>query len=277
MYCIDFEYDGKRLSDYGCIVCNISNSSDLNTVNIGSQITFNTVNLPQQNKFKIMSTQYNEAYTTTFEIGKFNCNNRDEYVFSPEEISELMRWLNKRNYNKFKMIYKDGECSNIYYMGSFNIQMITFAGNVIGLELTLQTNAPFGYYEPIEYIMEFSTGKEEFSMYDMSDEAGYIYPRIVTIECLKKGNLVINNSKDGKRNTVINNCVKGEIITLDGENKIIESSVNHLKLYNDFNYNFIKISNDDSNNVDRNQNTFTVSLPCNISFTYSPICKMGIV
>ena len=289
MYCTDFEYAGKRLSDYGCIVCHISGSSDLNTVNMGSQITFNTVNLPQQNKFKIMSTQYSEAYTTTFEICKFNCNNRDDYKFSQEEISALMRWLNKKNYNKFKMIYKDGECSNVYYMGTFNVQMITHAGDIVGLELTLQTNAPFGYYEPVEYVMDFSNVNDEFSVYDMSDEIGYIYPNSVTIECSNEGYLPenweelglykneglleINNSKDGERKTIINACVNGEVLTLDCENKIITSSEKHDGLYNDFNYNFIRISNSEYDT----ENTFTVNKPCKITFTYSPICKMGIV
>ena len=277
MYCIDFEYDGKRLSDYGCIVCHISSKSDLNTVNIGSQITFNTINRVQQNKFKIMSTQYDEAYTATFEIGKFNCNNRDDYTFSPKEVSALMKWLNKKKYCKFKMIYQDGEFSNIYYMGSFNVQMVTYGGDVIGLELTLQTNAPFGYYDPIDYEMRFNSVNEEIIIYDASDEIGYVYPHNVQIECLESGKLTIHNSKDGLRSVVIDNCVKGEILTLDGENKIITSSKNHTRLYNDFNYNFVKISNNSENGIDDNQNIFTVSLPCIITFTYSPICKMGIV
>ena len=162
MYCIDFEYDGQRLSDYGCVVCHISSSPDLNTVNIGSQITFNTINLPLQNKFKTMSAQYEEAYTTTFEIGKFNCNTRD-HTLTQEEVSGLMRWLNKKKYCKFKMIYENDEFGNIYYMGSFNIQMITHGGSIIGLELTLQTNAPFGYYEPVDCEMNFITGGDNES------------------------------------------------------------------------------------------------------------------
>ena len=279
MYCIDFEYDGQRLSEYGCMVCHISSSPDLNTVNMGSQITFNTINLPQQNKFKLMSTQYSEAYTTTFEIGKFNCNTDEDHVFTQEEISGLMRWLNKKKYNKFKMIYNKDDFDNIYYMGTFNVQMITYCGKVIGLELTLQTNAPFGYYEPVECEMEFMTGgdDEEISIYDISDEIGHIYPQNVTIKCLGSGDLEIHNSQDGTRSTVVKGCIEGEILTLDGENKIITSSENHVRLYNDFNYNFIRISNYNENSINDTQNTFTASLPCQISFSYSPICKMGIV
>lgn len=276
MYCTDFEYDNQRLSDYGCVVCHISDSADLQTVNIGSKITFNTINMTQQNKFKAMSTQYDEAYTTTFEIGKFSCNT-DDYELSQEEVSALMRWLNKKSYKKFKAVYKDGEFGNVYYMGSFNVEMITYAGKIIGLSLTLQTNAPFGYYEQVEYSMNFVTADDTNSLFDISDEIGTIYAQNVVIECLEDGDLSIHNSQDGKRSTVIKNCVKGEVLTLDGENKIITSSVNHPKLYNDFNYNYLRISNKNESTIDDIENIFTVSLPCNISFTYSPICKMGIV
>ena len=277
MYCIDFEYDGQRLSDYGCGVCHISGSADLNTVSLGSKITFNTINMTQQNKFKLISTQYDEAYTTTLEIAKFDCRDRNNHIFSTAEIAKLTRWLNRKKYCKFKMIYLDGKCANMYYMGTFNVDMIVYGGNVIGLQLTLQTNAPFAYYDPIDCEMNFDKPGAMASIYDMSDEIGYIYPNNVIIKCLASGNLTINNSQDGNRNTVINNCINGEILTLDGENKIITSSKNHEKLYNDFNYNFIRISNKYENNMDNTQNIFTASMPCNITFTYSPICKAGLM
>lgn len=276
MYCIDFEYDNQRLSDYGCRVCCISKEPGFNTISMGSNITFNTINRSLQNKFTIMSTQYAEAYTATFEIGKFNCENPNDYIFTQEEISRLMRWLNKRKYAKFKIIYEHDEYGNVYYMGAFNAQMIVLGGDIIGLELTLQTNAPFGYYEPVECKMSLGGGAT-YSLYDISDESGFIYPSDVKITCRGSGNLVITNSRDGERKTVINNCSSGEVITLDGENKIITSNRDHKKLYNDFNYNFIRISNLYEKGIDDAQNTFSSTLPCDITFSYSPICKIGIV
>jgi hypothetical protein len=275
MYCTDFEYDNQKLSDYGCVVCHFSSNSDLNTMDIGSQITFNTIH--QRDKFKKMSTKYESAYTTTFEIGKMDCANPDEHTFSQEEVSAIMRWLNKKQYKKFKMTYRDGEFANVYYMGAFNVKMITYAGNIVGFELTLQTDAPYGYYDEIECEMDFLIGTEQLSIFDISDEIGFVYPKDVKIECYADGELSIHNSQDGLRSTVIRNCIAGEILTLDGENKIITSSENHEKLYNDFNYNYIRISNKNESTIDDIQNIFTVSLPCKISFTYSPICKAGIV
>ena len=283
----DFEFNGQRLSDFGCMICSF-NSAGLETVTMGSNLSINTVNRPMLNRFSIMASKYEEPFTTTFQICKHVCErynlgtqNMEDYL-----VSQLMRWLNKKNYCKFKMIYSDGKCSDMYYRGTFlNIQMIKLNEEVVGMELTFQANAPFGYYEPLEYYMEFPDTETEFCIYDTSDEVGYIYPSKLEITILKDGDLEICNSQETKR-TIIKNCIAGEVITLDGTNKIIQSDVAHPTLYNDFNYTFIRIINkcgesDDyyavDNEEDERENVFTVSLPCNIYLSYSPICKMGVI
>lgn len=282
MYCKDFEFDGHRLSDYNGIVCHILEDGDTSAINIGSQITFNTLPIAGGNKFKLMSTQYTEAYTATFEICKFNCEEPEDNTFSQEEISHIMRWLNKKTFKKFKMIYEDGEMANVYYNASFNVNPISYFGRVIGFQLTLQTDAPFAYYDEVEYTMEFMGDKLEQSYFDISDEIGYIYPSSMTIEFLTGGNLEIVNSQEPDRITKINNCIAGEVITLV-ENKVITSSEVHNKLYNDFNYVFPRICNenediyDEKCGIDNMENIFTVNIPCIITFKYSPICKMGII
>ena len=282
MYCKDFEFDGNRLSDYGCIVCHILNDGGASAISIGSNITFNTIKIPTVNKFKLMSTQYDEAYTTTFEICKHDCRNEDNKYFTQEETSYLMRWLNRKTFRKFKMIYDDGTLANVYYNASFNVKPITLYGDIIGFELTLQTDAPFGYYDEVEYTMEFTTDNLSHEHHDISDEIGYIYPSIMTIETIVAGNFEMTNSQEPDRVIEIKNCKAGEIITLV-ENKVITSSEVHSKLHNDFNYKYPRICNEhediynDGYAVDNMKNTFTVNMPCKITFIYSPICKMGIV
>lgn len=276
MRCIDFEYDGRRLSDYGCMICDINTSPGVETINIGSQLTLNTIRIPRLNKFKLSSAQYNDAYTITFQIAKTGRGNKDDAVINEFELARFMRWLNRKEYHKFKAIYENGECANVYYMGTFNIQMIRLCEKIIGLELTLQTNAPFGYFEPTEHYMKLTGTEDEYILYDCSDEAGYIYPDIAEIECLSPGDLIISNSRD-ECQTVIQNCIAGEIITLNGENKIIHSNQTHDRLYNDFNYHFLRIINDPDTGSDGNCNIFTSALPCNIRLVYSPVCKIGVI
>lgn len=281
MYCIDFEYDSQRLSDFGCIVCNILQDGSASAVSVGSQITFNTLQMKGLNKFKLMSTQYDEVYTTTFEICKYDCTSSEVNTFTEEEVAYLMRWLNKKVFKKFRMVYKDGELADVYYNASFNVKPITNYGDIIGLELTLQTDAPFGYYNDVEYTMEFTSSDLTHSYFDISDEIGYIYPSSMIIEIQQSGDFELTNSQETDRKTTIKNCKAGEIITLV-ENKTIVSS-NHSKIFNDFNYVFPRICNDNEDiygygiATDNMENLFTVNLPCTITFTYSPICKMGII
>ena len=283
MYCKDFEYDGQRLSDFGGVVCHITDDACVSTISIGSHIKFNKIPIVGVNKFKLTSAQYDESYTTTFEIGKFNCKDPDDNTFTPEEVSHFMRWLNKKDeFKKFKMIYKDGELADVYYNASFNIEPIRCYGDIIGLKLTMETDAPFAYYDEIEYTMEFTEDKLNHSFFDTSDEIGYIYPSTMTIEMLGDGDLEMVNSQEPDRITSIKNCIKGEIITLVG-NLFPSSSEVHDGLYNDFNYVFPRICNENKDiygygySIDNMENVFTVNIPCKITFNYSPICKMGIV
>lgn len=283
----DFEYNGQRLSDFGCMVCQFD-TPGLKTVSMGSNLSLNTVNRPIENKFNIMSTKYDEPYSTTFQICKHSCDKYNLGTMNIEEelVSQLYRWLNKKKYRKFKMLYSDGKCSDMFFKGTFpTINALVLNGEVVGLELTFQANVPFGYYEPLEFEMDFSDVTEEYCIYDTSDEEGELYPSKVEITVLADGDLEIYNSME-KKYTIIKNCKAGELITLDGSNKIIQSDMAHPTLYNDFNYTFIRIMNkcgesDDyyavKNEEDERENIFTVSLPCRIYLKYSPICKMGVI
>lgn len=282
MYFKDFEYDNQRLSDFGCMICHILEDGSTSAINIGSQLTYDTLPIAEGSKFKLTSTKYNEPYTATIEICKCNCNDLDDNFFSQEEIVNIMRWLNRKSFNKFKLIYDTGDLAKVYYNAAFNISPIQYWGGIIGFQLALQTDAPFAYYDEVEYTMEFSDGNLQHSYYDISDEIGHIYPSSMTIEILRNGDFEMTNSQEIDRVTTIKNCMVGEKLTLV-ENKLIDSSKSHSRLYNDFNYVFPRICNkrEDIYNtgiaVDNMENTFTVNMPCKITFNYSPICKIGIV
>lgn len=56
MYATDFEYDGKKLSDMGFLICNFD-SNGLNVINTGSKITFNKVAMHSGKKYSLVGTK----------------------------------------------------------------------------------------------------------------------------------------------------------------------------------------------------------------------------
>ena len=272
MICIDFEYAEHKLSDFDCIVCNINNTSEGSTDNA---LTYNTLN-SRNNKFNLLYSDYEEPLKFTMEIAKSPCSPQKDFTHT--EIDRIKTWLNRRAFFKFSPIYEEKEeFPNIYCMGSFNVKVIPVGSKIAGLELSFTSDAPYAYYEPITYSFNIPQADSTFTVYSMSDETGYVYAN-AEIECLEDGDLKIFNSCIDEKVIVINNCKKGEIISLNGKAKIISSSLqetDHKTLYNDFNYSFPVIVREYSEA--KSQNVFTVTLPCNIKMTYSPICKLGVI
>ena len=272
---INFTYDGEKLSDYGMMVCKIDSSSGVETVSSGADIIHSQLKSSFSSTFNIMSSAYEEPMVFTFQICKIPCGNQEDMYISTQEVSAIQRWLCRKNeYKRFKI--EDDEFYNVYWDGTFSAKQITLNEKIIGLELTLHTNAPYAFYDEIVITQICEAGKS-FDIYDNSDELSDVYNTIrpiVNVEILDgdDGQFVLTNSMDGK-STVLNNCVDGEVISFDGKNLIISSSDKCHALGRDFNYHFPRLINTYSNRC----NTFTPSLKCKITVTYSPIKKIGFV
>lgn len=272
MYATDFMYDKHCLSDFGMIICDFDGKSGAESVSAGSQLTFNLVKPLGQNKWNNYSSSYSEYLTSNpIQICKNPCkaSSQEELELTAHDISELNRWLNRKQFCKFKILQDD--YIDIYFEGSFNVNQINIGGKCYGLELTLTTNRPYGFLEPVTYSIVTNAKNETISLYDQSDEIGYIYPDM-TIRCLESGNLKIQNSIEDDRNFYLANVESGEIITLHGEEQIIESNRSSHNIYDDFNFKFPRICN----TYENKNNVLTFSIPIECTLTYSPIRKVGI-
>ena len=265
---VDFEYDNILLSGFGFILCEFSGNSGFQVVNNGSDIKFTTTPILNGNQWLSAGAKYSECLSATFNICKTPCLSNDYEIeeITVDEITRLSRWLCRKSYKKFKLIKEGYE--QIYFEGSFTLDRVMMGGKVIGLELKLTTNRPFALYEPYIKTLKFTTANQMIMFRDVSDEIGYINAE-ATITCNASGDLVIHNSAED-RETIIKNCKAGEVITM--KYPIISSSIDTHKLQDDFNFNFFRIANSWDNPV----NKITVSLPCTIKFTYSPIRKVGV-
>lgn len=267
MYACDFEYDGHYLSDYGFIICTFGTDSDTDNISPGSMITFNTVSKNAGKKYGLAGTRYEECIQADFEICK-NPEFHEDLSITKEEYRNIMRWLNRREFLRFRLLHDEADAHNeFYYEASFNIEKIESDKILYGMHLTLETNSTFGY--GMEQVISWTitdTSKKKI-INDISDEIGHIYPSMrITIN--QSGTLSIYNELENCR-MEIKNCTKGEIINIDGEAQIISSSLNSHHIYDDFNFEFFRIGNTFENRI----NKISISLPCKIEFRYSPIVK----
>lgn len=264
---IDFEYDGKRLSDFGFIPCMFDNDSDNGLISSIGKLTYNKVSGNHGKQYSLTSTQYDDCIETAFDICKKECQ-LGEFEIRSNEYRELMRWLNRRGFYRFRAIDDTNfESEACYYNASFNIEKKYIGNTFCGLELSMTTDKPFGFGSKRLYRWTVTADKKSKRIIDCSDEIGYIYPD-VEITCNAAGNLQLTNSLDAYT-TIVKNCSKGEVIKISGGSNIISTSLEKHKIYNDFNFEFPKIINTATENL----NIITCSIPCSIKLGYEPVIK----
>lgn len=261
---IDFEYDGKYLSDYGFIICDFNYTDGANEVNIGSVLTYNKVPMHRGQFYGLTSVQYDECISTTFDI----CKNPDLYdikhrVINEDEYITLVKWLNRKSFHKFGLTENFPLC---YFNASFNLSKIIVNGELYGVRLVMETDSPFGYGDTVKREMEFTSPNQSFIIKNISQELGCTYP-ILKIECTQNGNITITNTT-AQSTVYLKNCVIGEIIEIDGKTQVIRTSNQSHNIANDFNYEFMPLES----GVDDNRNTITAT-PCKLTILYNPIIK----
>lgn len=270
----DFEYDGKRLSDFNSVLSSDSGNG-VQTVNTGNTIDFQTVELPFLKKVKTTKNKYGEMLTATLSIVKNPCDSR--YVYTQNEANGIYRWLNRMEFASFTPIYEDENWSQVFYHASFNVSTKRIGNDIVGFELEMTTDAPFAYYKEVTFSKKSVTANNKLVFNDTSDEVGYQYP-VVTVKCNTPGTLTLTNSADPDNDVVVKNCANNEVITFSGDTKSISSNMTHTTLYDDFNYKYPRIVNSmEKNSKDVRRNEFFTSVNADITLVYSPICKVSVL
>lgn len=268
----DFEYDGILLSEVGYALVTFDGVKDGET-NTDSQITFNHAPMMRGKRQPFSSYIYDDVLKMEFYIGKDMCRintakEKFDYNISVSEMSFLKRWLSRPTPHVLRAV-GDDDYNGIFWRGSFIIEEYTLGDGRIGAHLTFECDAPFGYMEDIVVRGDIESN-EEFKYNCTSDEVGYIYPKL-TILLKGDGDLKFGNGHD-KRETIIKNCLAGEIITIT-ENLQISSSISSHKIMNDFNFVFYRVSNT-FRNV---ENSMKSNLPIEFIIEYNPYAKAVII
>ena len=159
MKAYDFEFNNRRLSEFGCVLCNFGDSKGLETVTDGAEINFTTVPVMGGSKFNLISSQYEDCLETTWQICKHSCNAGIQEITEPEH-RELTKWLDRKKFLKLKIL--DENHIDLYYEATFGISKIEIDGKTFGLELAVKTNRPHSLKEPRTITITCEEGKEVY-------------------------------------------------------------------------------------------------------------------
>lgn len=272
MQAVDFIYDGVYLSDLGFIIGDIGGAPEEETESAGSTITFNKEPRHRGKRHILTSAEYEDCLTCDFTIIKNPelFNTQESQVITEAEHRNMLRWLARREFLPFYVL--DGDRDNtqyqsVHYNASFNVEKIMIDDVIYGLQLTMESDSPFGYGGERKVTLSVTDTSAEYIFEDENDEIGYSYPTIkITIN--EAGDLALVNKTLGYT-TQLNNCSVGEVITLHGDSNIITTSLDSHNIVNDFNYEFFKVGNSYSSR----ENIITASLLCTINIIYEPTIK----
>lgn len=259
----DFIFDGRSLSSFGYILV-YTNTEDTQDV---SEMELEYIKGARNDKAYSVGYKYDNNYIATYTIIKNFCEFPDNQDMTDEEVSEMTRWLCRKQYKWFRFIDEDEDNNDeVWYKAQWTVKKKYIGDSVVGLDITIHTNAPYGFSKEIVHTYNTST----FTINVGSDEEGYIYPDI-TIEMLEDGDLKITNCFED-RTTKIPNCTSGETIELLGYDlQQIKSTKTH-DFINEFNYKFPRLCSNYNDGV----NVFEVNKNCIITMKYREIRKVGL-
>lgn len=227
----DFTFCDKKLSDFGFIIANFDKDND-NSASAGN-IEVVTSRPPNSSRNYIHGFNYGEPITLTFQIIKFDftacqCSN---YPVSSLEQDKLLKWLIKPNYNYLKF-----DTLDTYFNVFIKAVPKRVGGDIYGFEITATNDSIYSYSEERTAHVSANTT----SMVNQSHTDFITYPT-VTFQVKDDGDISIKCENDTNSLSVISNCTAGEVIYMDCENCIINSSNESHKVYNDFNLVFFRL------------------------------------
>lgn len=269
MYATDFKFDGELASAHNLIICSFNGSGGTRSVRNGADVKLTTSKSPSSNVWHHVNAQYDEVLTCVIQVMKFSCGNEENRYFTVQEQETINRWLNRLDsYYPFQIVQNGYE--NIFFNVQINVNKLELGGQVIGFELTVTTDKPYGYFETqnINFHLE---ANGEYNFFDQSDEVGN-FDVLMKVTCLDNGTLTVSNSLTGQSFTV-DGCMTNEIISIDTENRKLSSSIRtNAELLKSFNFKWMTVGN---TRTDR-KNVISSTLPVDIEIVYNPICKIGL-
>lgn len=298
MYAESFEFNGIDSKDMDLYILNFDGFNNDGTGSVGDEITFTTTRAANSDRQNYHGYTRENVLKCNFQIGKNPCNT-DTIELSREELAFIKSWLERKDGYRFLRFFQKGY-EDTYFYCQIHTEWIRIVGKIVGIELSVTCNAPYGYSSIQGIDIKLNDG-DSFTVFNDSDEQGAIEIDQVEIGVINGTDCTITISNNlesvfslGKDYvTKIEHCNAGEAIILNGLNHTINTDISKQPLHTygnigeDFNYNYPRLinistslpldgylsSNNNYPTYDENRiNTFTVTgASCNVTFAYRTI------
>lgn len=286
MFATDFEFAGELASSYGLVICKFDGSTGVETLSNGADIALTTVRVPGSNIWNHVYSQYAEVLSTTFSVGKNPCYDDGDPYFSVEQQRMINRWLNRLDkYYPFRIV-QDGY-EHIYFNAQINAKKVEIGGKVVGFELSVVTNAPYGFYGEQVYNMFFDKGINTLhTIVDQSDDIGMcdtifeITFKTPSKESSFNIDLIDYDGTPLRNETMwLKNCYENETITINSRTKKITSSNpdrDMAKFLADANFSFTWLHIYNNQKSRNNVIKYSGDSACEVKVRYTPVAKIGL-
>ena len=275
MNAMTFEFNGIKSNELGFYILNYDGFSNTGVGYTGSEVTFQSFQSANSKRKRFTGNKYETPLQFSFQIGKM-CVCNDDYEITPQECAFLLRWLVRSDGYRYMRIFQEGYENTFLYCKN-KLQWIRMPdGKILGAQLDVECDAPFGYSKQQSFEIECSDG-DSFEIYDDGDEIGaIIFDECNILMTSDARELIISNSMDEiyspiiQYKTKIQFCENGENISI-ANGQIASSIRNDIARY--FNYKPPRLINT-SEMLENRINTYTVTGgSCHLSFSYRTIRK----
>ena len=223
-----FEFNGEISSDYG--IMNVHVSSGLYNEPFLSGRTITEYSIRGRNKPYFQEvTRSPKTLNLTFYLSE----GWDEY-----QIKAVSRWL---NVNHYKPLIFSASPEIVYYAMPIDDSSLVHNGNREGyITITMRTDSPYSYGKEMTtgWIDASESDTTEIEIDNLGDDT--IIPDI-EIEKVGDGDISISHIYEESDGFTLINLIDGETIKVDGENRLIESSLPGVYRYANSNKQYLKL------------------------------------
>lgn len=251
MYATNAEYNGIALNDIGLYIVSFD-SNKTGVIESGGEIVWNISKAINNHRWNLHGKHYESPLSTKIQVAKYNCQSQQVDEISVYEQAYYKRLLEDVDtYKPFRILCDDYE--DIYYMATMQIQWYQVGGSIIGAEITITCNAPYGF-SPIQQFSTTVDTNGTFQIYNDSNKIGLLSMDLIEIKALSDGDIKISNDMDmlycGRiKPMVIANCHENEVIQIVGTTEQISSyDESHTTIADDYNYEPLHLINFDQYN-----------------------------